>query len=85
MAQQEQTQLVSMRMGVQFLVSLSEVGIPSCNELWCSSQRHDLDPELPWLWRRPTAVALIQPLAWGLPHAMGMTLKSKKKKKKKKN
>ena len=41
------------------------------------------DPPLLWLWCRPAAVALIQPLAWGLPCAAGMALKRKKKKKKK--
>ena len=38
----------------------------------------DKDPALLWLWRRPAAVALIQPLAWELPHAVGLALKSKK-------
>ena len=28
-----------------------------------------------WLWRRPVAIALIQPLAWEPPYAMGVTLK----------
>ena len=36
---------------------------------------HDLDPV--WLWHRPAAAALIQPLAWELPCAMGAALKSK--------
>ena len=43
--------------------------------------RCSLDPALLWLWCRPAATALIQPLAWGLPYAMVVTLKSKKKKK----
>ena len=30
--------------------------------------RLGLDPGLLWLWCRPAAVALIQPLAWKLPH-----------------
>ena len=38
-------------------------------------------PALLWLWRRHTAVAPIQPLAWAVLAA----LKSKKKKQKKKN
>ena len=42
----------------------------------CSS-----DPELLWLWHRPTAVAPIQPLAGKLPYAKGVALKSKEKKK----
>ena len=39
------------------------------------------------LWCRPATVALIQPLAlaWGLPYAVGTTLKKAKKKKKKTN
>ena len=30
-----------------------------------------------WLWRRLTAAALIQPLAWELPYAAGVALKKK--------
>ena len=33
-----------------------------------------------WLWCRPAAAALIQPLAWKRPHAMGVALKRQKKK-----
>ena len=40
------------------------------------------DPTLLWLWRRPAAIALIQLLAWELPHAGGEALKSKNIKKK---
>ena len=47
----------------------------------CSS-----DPALLWLWHRPVATALIRPLAWGPPYAVGaaqeMAKKTKKKKKK---
>ena len=39
------------------------------------------DLALLWLWFRPAAVAPIQPLAWELPYALGVILKSKKKKK----
>ena len=35
------------------------------------------DPELSWLWCRLAAVVLIRPLAWELPHAVGVALKSK--------
>ena len=38
------------------------------------------DPAL--LWCRPAAAAPIRPLAWELPHAVGLALKKKKKKKK---
>ena len=44
--------------------------------------RRGWDPEL--LSHRPAATALIRPLAWELPHAMGATLKSKKKRKERK-
>ena len=44
----------------------------------CSS-----DPLLLWLCYRPSAVAPVKPLAWELPYAVGMALKSKKRKKKK--
>ena len=37
------------------------------------------DPKL--LWHRLAAIAHIQPLAWGVPYAMGVALKSKKKEK----
>ena len=40
----------------------------------CSS-----DPVLLWLWCRPAAVAPIRPLAWELPYATGVALKSKNK------
>ena len=43
-----------------------------------------LDPALLCLWRRLAAVALIQPLAWELPYAMGTAPKSKKTEKKNK-
>ena len=41
--------------------------------------RHGSNPVLLWLWCRPAAVALIQPLAWGLLCAVGVVLKRKKK------
>ena len=40
--------------------------------------RHGSDPTL--LWCRPTATALIEPLAWEPPYAAGAALKPKKKK-----
>ena len=39
------------------------------------------DPALLWLWCKPAAIALIRPLAWEFPYAMGAALKRKKKKK----
>ena len=41
--------------------------------------RYGLDPEWLWLWLWPAAVAPIQPLAWEIPYATGMALKSKNK------
>ena len=40
--------------------------------------RHDSDPELLWLWCRPAAAALIQPLGWELPYATDEAPKRKK-------
>ena len=39
---------------------------------------------LQWLWRKPAATGLIQPLAWEPPYATGVALKRQKPKKKKK-
>ena len=43
--------------------------------------RHSSDSKLLWLWCRLAAVALIGPLAWEPPYAMGVALKNKKQKK----
>ena len=40
------------------------------------------DLPLLWLWCRPAATALIQPLAWEPPYAVGAALKRQNKKKK---
>ena len=37
------------------------------------------DLALLWLWCRPAAAALIQPLAWESPYAEGVALREKKK------
>ena len=42
-------------------------------------RRHGLDLVLLWLWRRPAAIALIEPLAWEPPYAMDAALGKKKK------
>ena len=44
--------------------------------------RRGLDPLLLWLWRRPAATALIRPLAWEPPYAIGSALEKAKKDKK---
>ena len=46
----------------------------SCGGYRCGSQ-------MLWLWPRPAAVALMQPLAWEPPYVTGAALKSKNKKK----
>ena len=38
--------------------------------------RHSWDLALLWLWRRLAVAALIRPLAWEPPHAVGAALKS---------
>ena len=43
-----------------------------------------MDPALLWLWRRPATAALIGPLAWEPPYAVGVALEKTKKKKKRK-
>ena len=51
----------------------------------CSvGHRRSSDPVLLWLWRKPAATALIQPLAWEPPYTKGAALKRQKTKKKKK-
>ena len=47
-------------------------------------RRHSSDPVLPWLWHRPAATALIRPLAWEPPYAVGAALEKAKRQKKKK-
>ena len=42
------------------------------------------DPSWLWLWCRPVAIALIEPLAWELPYGTGAALKRHKDKKKEK-
>ena len=77
------TQLVSMRMRVQSLASISGLRIWHC----CSCGvgcRCSLDPVLLWLWRRPVATAPIGPLAWEPPYASGAAQENGKKTKRQK-
>ena len=48
-------------------------------------RRRGSDLALPWLWHRPAATTLIQPLAWEPPYAADMALKQTNKKTKKNN
>ena len=68
-----------MRTQVQPLALLSGLKIQCCRELWCSLKTW-LDPELLWLWQRPAATALIQPLDWEPPYATGAAIKRQKMK-----
>ena len=43
-------------------------------------RRRGLDPALLWQWPSPAATALIRPLAWEPPHAIGVALKRQKTK-----
>ena len=55
------------------------VGWGSSFAVSCSiDQRCSSNPVLPWLWRRPAAVAPIWPLAWEFPYATCAALKRKK-------
>ena len=77
--QQRQIWLVFLRIQAWSLVSLSGSGLWRCRELWCQLQT--------WL-GSGVAVAvcrpsLVRPLAWELPCAASMALKSKNKMEKK--
>ena len=47
-----------------------------------AGRRQGLDPTLLWLWHRPVATAVVQPLAWETPNAVGAALKKNKKRNK---
>ena len=68
-----------MRMQVQPLASLSGLRIWHCSGCGVG-HRHSSDLALLWLWRRSAVAALIQPLAWELPYAVGAALKRAGKK-----
>jgi len=46
--------------------------------------RCGLDPTLLWLWRRPVAMAPIQPLTWEPPYAVRVAQEMSERQKKKK-
>ena len=73
--------LVSMRTRVWSLASLSGLGLWHCHSC-IRGRRHSLDPLFLWLWWRLAAIALIQPLPWGLPYAAPLALKNKQTNKK---
>ena len=70
------TSLVSVRMLVQSLASLSRLKIWLCHKLWCGvGHRLGLDVVLLWLW--PAAAAPIRSLAWELHVQQVRPLKKK--------
>jgi len=78
MVQQKRIRLETMRLRVQSLALLSGLRIWHCHEMQCRCGvgcRRGSDLALLWLWHRLAAVALIRPLAWESPYAMGMALK----------
>ena len=70
------TQLLSMRMWVPPLASLSELRVQICRELWYRLQM--LLRCRPCVAMAVAAAALIQPLAWEFPYAAGVAVKKKK-------
>ena len=66
-----------MSMWVRPLASLSRLGSGIAMS-YSVGHSCSLDPVLPWLWHRLVAAAMIQTLAWELPYAIGVALKSKK-------
>ena len=49
--------------------------------LKAAGHRYSLDQAFLWLWYRPAAAALIQPLSWECPYATGAAIIKRKKKK----
>ena len=75
------TRLVSMRMCVQSLALISGLGYGVAVSRGVG-HRPSLDLALLWLGCSQAATALIRPLIWELPYALGVALKRQKKKKK---
>ena len=48
---------------------------------WGAGRRHGLDPMWLWLWCGLATTALIRPLAWERPYAVGVALKGQKERK----
>ena len=70
-----------MKLRVRSLALLSglRIGVAMSCGVGC---RCGLDPTLLWLWHRPVATALIRPLAWEHPYAVGVAVEKAKRQKK---
>ena len=79
-AQQRQIQLVSMRMRVRSLASLSGLRVWRCCELWCRSQI-ELGSRVVVAMVQAGTCSYDSALSLGTSYAAGTALKSKKKKK----
>ena len=76
--------LTSIQEDVGLILGLCSVGWISSIVVSCDvGHRRGLDLALLWLWHRLATAALIQPLDWEPPYAMGVALKSGKKGEKK--
>ena len=63
-------------MQVWFLASLKGLRIRCCHDLWCRLQTWLRSPVAVMAVMWPAAAALIWPLAWELPYAVGVALKT---------
>ena len=71
---------INIRENMGLIPGLTQVGQGSGVAVSCGvGYRHGLDPMLLWLWQKSAAAAQFRPLAWELPYARGVALKSKKK------
>ena len=68
-----------MKMQVQFLALLSELGIWGCHELRCRLQTWFRFGVAVAVWHRPEGATLIRPLTWELLNAADAALKRKTK------
>ena len=68
-----------MRIRVWSLALLSWLRVQHCPSCGVSCRRGS-DPTLLWLWFQMAVAALIRPLAWELPYALGVALKRRRKK-----
>ena len=66
-----------MRMLAQYLASLSGLRIQHCSQLWCRSQTRLESQVAVAVAQAGTRSSNFRPLAWELPYAISVALKSK--------